>query len=242
VVMTRSGRLARRAWIVCGALCAATLLPFIADWDMMGAGYAWITIVGFAAVAAGITAIVLQRRARWDHDLIAGTHDLIAEWTVPEALWRRVTGRQFEQQTLAKRGLLLIVWFWCVVIGVGFVIADPEDGWSVAAVMGLVMVVTAVASVWFPRRRGHRLATAPHRVAVGPTRVLLGDEWHSWGAPGSRLTGARLVNEAGDYWLDVRYSYLSRAGVLTERVLLPVPVEALADAERVVALLVRQGQ
>jgi len=234
--MTRSGRLARRAWLVCGALCAATLLPFMADWDMMGAGYAWITIVGFAALAAGVTAFVLHRRARWDADLITGTHELIAEWTVPEALWRRVSGRQFEQQTLAKRGLLLIVWFWCIVIGAGFVIADPGDGWSVAAVMGLVMVVTAAAAAWFPRLRGRRLAAAPHRVAVARTRVRLGDEWHSWGAPGSRLRSARLVSEDGDHWLDVRYSYLSRAGVMTERVLLPVPVEASADAGRVVSI------
>jgi len=212
------------------------LLPFIADWDMMGGGYAWITIVGFAAVAAGVTAVVLHRRARWDADLITGTHELIAEWTVPEALWQRVTSRQFEQQTLVKRGLLLIVWFWCIVIGVGFVIADPEDGWAVAAVMGLVMVVTAAAAAWFPRLRGRRLAAVPHRVAVARTRVRLGDEWHSWGAPGSRLRSARLVSEDGDHWLDVRYSYLSRTGVMTERVLLPVPVEASADAGRVVSI------
>jgi hypothetical protein len=235
--MTRHGRLARRAWIVCVVLCAATLLPVPADWDMMGAGYAWISLVGVAAIAAGITAIVLQRRAQWDDDLVAGTHDLIAEWTVPAALWQRVTSRQFEQQTIVKRGLLLIVWAWCLVIGAGFVIADPVDGWSVAVVMGLVMIVTAVAAVGFPRRRAHRLARVAPRVAVAPTRVLLGDEWHSWGAPGARLRSARLVSEDGDHWLDVRYSYLSRAGVLTERVLLPVSTEALADAERAAAVL-----
>lgn len=231
---TRNGRLARRAWIVCGSLCAATLLPFVADWDMMRGGYAWITIVGFAAFAALVTAIVLHRRAQWDHDLDAGTHNIIAEWNVPDALWQRVTNRQFEQQTMAKRGLLLIVWFWCIVIGIGFVVMDPEQGWPVAAVLALVMAVTAVAAVAFPRRRRHRLVTAPHRVAVARTRVLLGDEWHSWSAPGSRLRSLRLVQQDHEHWLDVSYSYLSRAGVLTERVLLPVPPEALVDAQRAV--------
>lgn len=231
---TRNGRLARRAWIVCGSLSAATLIPFFAGWDMMRGGYAWITIVGFAAFAALVTAIVLHRRARWDLDLDAGTHDIIAEWTVPDALWQRVTHRQFEQQTTVKRGLLLIVWFWCIVIGIGFVVMDPEQGWPVATVLALVMAVTAVAAVVFPRRRRQRLATAPHRVAVARTRVLLGDEWHSWGAPGSRLRNLRLVQQDHEHWLEVSYSYLSRAGVLTERVLLPVPSEALADAQRAV--------
>lgn len=232
--MTRSVRRARRAWIVCGILCAATLIPFIANWDMMRGGYAWITIVGFAALAAGVTAIVLRRRARWDEDLVAGTHDLIAEWTVPDALWRRVTSRQFEQQTTVKRGLLLIVWFWCIVIGIGFVVMDPEQGWAVAAALVLLMAVTAMAAAALPRRRRDRLATAPHRVAVARTRVLLGDEWHSWGGPGSRLRHMRLEQHDDAHWLDVRYSYLSRAGVLTEHVLLPVPPEALADAQRAV--------
>jgi hypothetical protein len=235
--MTRSSRLARRAWIVFGCLCAAPLIPFVAGWDMMRSGYAWITIVGFAAFAAAVTAIVLQRRARWDHALSSGTHDLIAEWTVPDALWQRVTTRQFEQQTMAKRGLLLIVWFWCIVIGIGFVVMDPESGGPVAAVLGLLMAITAVAAAAFPRRRRHRLATAPHRVAVAKSRVLLGDEWHSWGALGSHLTGIRLDQQNGEHWLDVRYSYLSRAGVMTEQVLLPVPPEALADAQRVVDAL-----
>jgi len=233
-VTPRSRRLARRAWIVCGGLCAATLLPFIAHWDMMRGGYAWVTIVGFAAFAAGVTAIVLRRRTRWDDDLVAGTHDLIAEWTVPDALWRRVTDRQFKEQTTIKQGLLLIVWVWCIAIGIIFVIVDPEEGWAVAAALVLLMAITAVAAVVLPRRRAHRLATAPHRVAVSQTRVLLGDEWHSWAAPGSRLKSVRLVQEDDEHWLDVRYSYLSRAGVLTERVLLPVPPEAVADAQRVV--------
>jgi peptidoglycan/LPS O-acetylase OafA/YrhL len=236
-VVTRSLRRARRAWVVCGGLCAAALLPFMADWDMMRGGFAWVTIVGFAAFAAGVTGVVLRRRARWDHDLAAETADLIAQWTVPDALWRRVTGRLFQQQTMVKRWLLLIVWFWCIVIGIGFVIVDPEDGWAVAVVMGLLMAITAVAAVALPRRRRHRLATAPHRVAVGRTRVLLGDEWHSWGGPGSRLRHARLADQDGEHWLDVRYSYLSRVGVLTECVLLPVPVEALADAQRAVDTL-----
>lgn len=235
--MSRNVRLVRRLWILCGGLCAAVLLPFLADWDMMADGYAWVTIVGFAAVATGVTAVVLQRRVRWDRDLGTGTRDLLAEWTVPDALWRRVTRRQFEQQTTVKRGLLLIVWFWCIVIGGAFMILDPANGWAVAGVMGLLMAITAGAALWFPRRRGHRLTTAPHRVAVARTRVLLGDEWHSWAGPGARLRSARLVNEDGEHWLEVRYSYLSRVGVLTESVLLPVPIEALAEAGRVAETL-----
>lgn len=231
---TRNSRLEQRAWIVCAVLCAATLVPVLADWDMMRTGYAWITIIGFAAFAAGVTAIVLHRRARWDHDLVTGAHDLIAEWTVPDALWQRVTSQQFEQQTMAKRGLLLIVWFWCIAIGFVFLVVDPEQGWPVAVALVLLMAVTGLAAAALPRQRRARLATAPHRVAVARTRVLLGDEWHSWGAPGSQLRSMRLEQHDNEHWLDVRYSYLSRAGVLTERVLLPVPPAALTDAQRAV--------
>lgn len=235
---SRNHILVRRAWIACVVLGAATVVPSVAGWDMMDGGYAWIIIAGFGALTAGVTALVLRSRVRWDRDLEnGGAEDLIAQWTVPDQLWRSVTGRQADQHTVSGRGLLAVVWFWCVVIGIGFVIADPEDGWAVAAAMGVLMAVTGVASVVFPRRRRRRLAQAPRRVAVARTRVLLGDEWHSWSGPGSRLQSVRLVSRDGAQWLDLHYSYLTRVGPMTERVLLPVPVEATADAQRAVDAL-----
>jgi hypothetical protein len=164
-------------------------------------------------LTAVITALMFRSRGKQAEALISGTGEFIAEWSIPAELWREILQRQYEEEKSAKMMLLRIVWFFCLTIGGGFIIYDPEAGVWVAAVLLFVMVATGLA--------------------------MLGDELHSWSMVGSWLQGVDLETEEGRYWLRVRYAFLTRTGVQEEQVLLPVPPAEMPKAELAVTELTK---
>ena len=238
--MNRDFRIARRAWIVAVFFFLACFIPSLGDWDMMNAGYAMIVLSGFVCLTAVITALMFRSRGKQAEALISGTGEFIAEWSIPAELWREILQRQYEEEKSAKKMLLRIVWFFCLTIGGGFIIYDPEAGVWVAAVLLFVMVATGLAATLTPGARLRRLSTTETRVRVGKKCVMLGDELHSWSMVGSWLQGVDLETEEGRYWLRVRYAFLTRAGVQEEQVLLPVPPAEMPKAELAVTELTKQ--
>jgi hypothetical protein len=230
-MMNRDIRGSRRALWVAVFLFLVCFIPSLASWDMMNGGYAWIMLVGFAMVVALITAALLHIRGRQAEDLLSGTGEFIAEWSIPVALWRDILHRQYEEEKTAKRELLRIVWFFCIVIGIGFIIYDPEGGIWVGVVMLFTMFATWLAATLTPGMRLRSLSAAETRVRVGRKCVMLGDELHSWSLVGSWLQAAELEEEEGRHWLRVRYAFLTRAGIQEEQVLLPVPPQELEKAQ-----------
>lgn len=229
--MNRDFRTSRRALVVAFFLFLACFIPSLAGWSMMNNGYAWIVIVGFAMLAALITAGMYYSRGRQARDLLSGVGEFITEWSIPGNLWRDVIQCQYEEEKTAKKGLLRIVWFFCVVIGIGFFIYDPEAGMGVGAVLLFTMFATWLAATLTPRLRLRSLSAAEMRVRVGRQCVMLGDELHSWNLVGSWLQGAEIQEENGRHWLRVRYAILTRTGIQEEQVLLPVPSHELAKAK-----------
>jgi hypothetical protein len=237
--MNRDFRIARRAWIVAVFFFLACFIPSLGDWDMMNRGYAVIVLSGFVCLTAVITALMFRSRGKQAEALISGTGEFIAEWSIPAELWREILQRQYEEEKSAKKMLLRIVWFFCLTIGGGFIIYDPEAGVWVAAVLLFVMVATGLAATLTPGARLRRLSTTETRVRVGKKCVMLGDELHSWSMVGSWLQGVDLETEEGRYWLRVRYAFLTRTGVQEEQVLLPVPPAEMPKAELAVTELTK---
>ena len=229
--MNRDFKIARRAWIVALVFFLACFIPSLGDWDMMNGGYAMIVLSGFVCLAAVITALMFRSRGGQAEALLSGTGEFITEWSIPADLWREILQRQYEEEKSAKKMLLRIVWFFCITIGGGFIIYDPEAGVWVAAMLLLMMVLTGLAATLTPGARLRRLSNTETRVRVGKKCVMLGDELHSWSMVGSWLQGVDLETEEGRYWLRVRYAFITRAGIQEEQVLLPVPPAEMPKAE-----------
>ena len=237
--MNRDFKLARRAWIVAQVFFLACFIPSLGGWNMMNGGYAMIMLSGFVCMAAVITALMFRSRGKQAKALLSGTGEFVAEWSIPAELWREIIQRQFEEEKAAKKVLLRIVWFFCITIGIGFIVYDPEAGVWVSVVLLLLMIVTGLAATLAPGIRLRRLSTTETRVRVGRKCVMLGDELHSWSMIGSWLQGVNLETEEGRYWLRVRYAFITRAGIQEEQVLLPVPPCEMAKAELAVAELTK---
>jgi hypothetical protein len=190
-----------------------------------------IVLSGFVSMSAVITAVMFRSRGKQAEALLSGTGEFVAEWSIPAELWREIIQRQYEEEKTAKKALLRIVWFFCITIGIGFIVYDPEAGVWVGGVMLLLMIVTGLAATLAPRMRLRRLSATETRVRVGKTCVLLGDELHSWRMVGSWLQDAELLEEQGRHWLQVRYAFITRVGIQEEQVLLPVPPQELEKAQ-----------
>lgn len=225
------------ATTACVTLVLAASVPWLASWDLMRLGYAWMAVTGAAAGIALIAALVFRARERQERELISHTGEFLAEWAVPVALWRAVVAEQFADEVAQKRTLLHIVWGACLVCALGFLIADPDGGRWVGVAMAGVACATWLAAHFSPRLRRRRLESAETVVRIGRRAVMLGDELHTWQPRGSRLEGAGLRDSAGLSWLEIRYSFLTRGGRHEEQVRLPVPPAERANAERVAGLL-----
>lgn len=229
--MNRDFKIARRAWIVALVFFLACFIPSLGDWDMMNGGFAMIVLSGFVCMTAVITALMFRSRGKQAATLVGGTGEFITEWKIPAQLWREILQLQYEEEKAAKKALLRIVWFFCVLFGVGFVVYDPEAGVWVAAIMLVMMVLTGLAATLTPGARLRHLSGVEMCARVGKECVMLGDELHSWSMPGSWLQGATLEEESGRRWLRVNYAFITRAGIQEEQVLLPVPESEISKAE-----------
>jgi hypothetical protein len=237
--MNRDFKIARRAWIVTVIFFLACFVPSLGDWDMMNGGFAMIVLCGFGSLTAFITALMFRSRGKQAARLVSGTGEFITEWKIPAELWREILQLQYEEEKSAKKALLRIVWFFCVLFGVGFMVYDPEAGVWVAAIMLLMMVLTGLAATLTPGARLRRLSGVEMCARVGKECVMLGDELHSWSMPGSWLQGAQLEEEEGRRWLRVNYAFITRAGIQEEQVLLPVPESEMGKAELAAAELTK---
>lgn len=228
--MNRDLKFARRSWIIALIFFLACFVPGLANWDMMNGGFAMIMLCGMVSLTAIISALVFRSRGKQAAALLGGTGEFITEWTIPPELWREILQLQCEEEKAMKMSLLRIVWFFCVLFGVGFVVFDPDAGRWVALVMVLLMAATGLLAKLTPGARLRRLSKVETRVRVGKKCVMLGDELHSWSMPGSWLRDVALEEEDGRSWLRVCYAFITRTGIQEENVLLPVPESEIPKA------------
>jgi hypothetical protein len=190
--MDRTNRQTRVAitWLGIAILgVAGTILPSALGMDGMGGGYAIAFVSGFIALAALITAAIFWARARVLGRLLAG-RDVLAHWTYPEDERSDRTKKELAEEKKASWTLLLVIAGFSLLIGIGFLIADPEAGRFVLLLLIGVVALLAVVAALAPRMRYARRRRASPEAFVSRDGAYVLGMLHTW-----RLLGAR-VDEA----------------------------------------------
>jgi hypothetical protein len=164
--------------------------------DGMRGGYAIAFVSGFVALAALITAAVFAARAQILAQLLAG-RDVLAHWTYPEDEHADRAQKELAQEKKASWTLLLIIAGFSFVIGIGFLIADPDAGRFVLLVLAGVVVLLAVVAMLAPRiRYGRRRRASPEAIVSREAAYVFG-MLHTWRLLGARVERAEVTKGRG---------------------------------------------
>jgi hypothetical protein len=219
---------------------AGTVLPTALGMDGMGGGYAIAFVSGFVALCGVVAAAIFAVRARVLWRLFSG-RSVLAHWTYPAEDRTDHVDKELTEERKGSWALFLVIAAFSVVIGVGFLIADPDAGRFVFFVlMGVVALLAAVAAL-APRMRHRRRRRATPEAIVSVEGAYVLGMLHTWRLLGARVEGAELA-QAKKQVLRVSYSapflygrfFLGRQ---TYTVLIPVPRGEEERAESVVRSL-----
>ena len=180
------------------------ILPFALGIDGMGGGYAIAVVSGFVALCGLITAAVFGVRARILGRLLSGT-GVLAYWTYPEGERADHTRKELAEERRGSWILFLIIAAFSLVIGVGFLIADPDAGRYVLLVLLGVVALLAVVATLAPRiRYAKRLHASGEAIVSLEAAYVLGI-LHTWRLLGARVEEAKIA-EGPKPVLQVTYS------------------------------------
>jgi len=244
--MKPGNRQARIAWVwVVIAIVAVVgaALPSLVGMSGMAGGYAIAFVSGFFALVALIAAAVFWARARVLARLLSG-QGVLVHWTYPDADRKKHTREELAEEQKGSWVLFLIIAAFCLVIGIGFFIADPEAGRYVLFVLlGVVVLIAAVAALAPRIRYAKRRRATPEAIVSKEGAYVLG-MLHTW-----RLLGARVesvdVKDGRKPVLRVTYSAPMVYGKFfyarqEYTVQIPVPAGETERAEDVAGVLARR--
>lgn len=198
-----------------------------------GLGYARhaITLLAIFLLLGGVAVALLFRRFhRVRTDLLEG-RNVIARWTVDPQSFRAFATVADERDRQDKQGALLMVLGFIVVIFGAFAVFDREAAPAMLSVAAAVGVAVVLAFLFGNRVRRKQLKPRSGDIIVGTDGVLVNGVLHVWGVFLTWLRGATL--EPGPpAILTINYAFLTRYGVQEVGVMLPVPADATAAAER----------
>jgi len=200
----RQARIASAWGIVAMVAAVGTALPSLVGMSGMAGGYAISFVSGFLALVGLITAAVFWARARILARLLSG-QGVLVHWTYPDAARREHTRKELAEERKGSWTLFLIIAAFCIVIGIGFLIADPEAGRFVLFVLlGIVALIAIVAAI-APRIRYAKRRRATPEAIVSPEGAYVLGLLHSWRLLGARIESAD-VKEGREPVLRVTYS------------------------------------
>lgn len=179
-------------WVGIGVLgVAGIFLPFAFGMEGMGGGFAIAFVSGFLALAAAITAAIFTARARILGRLLRG-EDVLAHWTYPEADRANQAKKELVEEKRASWVLLLIIAAFSLLIGIGFLIADPDAGRFVLLVMVGLVVLLAVVAFLAPLVRHRKRRRAVPEAIVSREGAYVFGMLHTWKLLGARIDDVSL--------------------------------------------------
>ena len=225
--------------VVSLAIAAAALLWLIAMGfagediqDALGDLAHVITFLSIFLLITGIAVSFLFRRYwRVRSDLLAG-RNVIERWVVDPEAFKAFATVADTRDRADKRGALMLMFFFIVVIFGGFILFDPEVALPMLGVAAALALVLTGAYFWSNRIRRKQLEPTSREVIVGNDGLLVNDVLHVWGVFMSWLAGVELERGARPI-LTITYAYLARYGPQYVSVPLPVPPGEIARAEEV---------
>jgi hypothetical protein len=168
------------------------ILPSAFGVDGMGGGYAIAFVSGFVALCGLITAAVFTARARILGRLLSGT-GVLAHWIYPEGERADHVRKDLAEERKGSWTLLPIIAGFSLVIGVGFLIADPDAGrFALLALAGVVALLAVVAALAPRTRRARRLRAAAEAIVSLEGAYVLGI-LHTWRLLGARVEEAQIA-------------------------------------------------
>lgn len=223
-----------RNLIICIAFGLAGMgMIALAAWgavDMMAGGGALIMLGLLFSISSVPAGIMFYRRARLLDGMLGGSRRLLY-WQYEPGFWEQYSYEEEGRDAARKFMLFAIIAVFAILFGTIFAIADPEGGGLIvlAVCIGLIAIIglTAWISVrWTARRNRKRLGDA----YISTEGVYLNRVLHSWHHAGSRLESARIVNGPVPV-IEIVYSYLSRTGLQTCTVNVPIPCGQMNSAQ-----------
>jgi len=200
----RQARIALTWVLVSVVALLGVVLPLALGMDGMAGGYAIAFASGFVALVALIAAAVFAARARILKRLLAG-QGVLVHWTYPDPERRDQARKELAEEQKGSWILFLIIAGFSLVIGVGFLIADPEAGRYVLLVLAGVVALLAGLAALAPRIRFAKRRRATPEAIVSREAGYVFGMLHTWKLLGARLEGTD-VTSGRDPVLRVTYS------------------------------------
>jgi hypothetical protein len=221
---------ARTAAIVWGILSVLFLVgfftPFITDFLGIDTGD-WVFAVMFFSLVMGITsifvAVMYAKRANVTGSILRG-ENLLAHWTYTEEEWSRYARTEHIEFKQNNRNLFLLVTVIAVIIGVIFIIINPDD-WAIFAVIILGIIAITGGSAWLAVALSKRQNQKYHgEVFITADGLFINRVLHLWKGYGAGLEGAVYEDSGREIpVIVIDYSMPSRTGRQTSTVRVPVP-------------------
>jgi hypothetical protein len=233
-------------WAGISVLAAfGAILPFALEMDGMSGGYAIAFVSGFVALCGIIVAAVFAARARVLGRLLSGTGAL-AHWTYPVEDRAEHVDKELAEERKGSWMLFFIIAAFSLVIGVGFLIADPDAGRFVVLLLLGVVALLALVAALAPRVRHRKRRRAIPEAIVGPEGAYVFGMLHTWRLLGARVEGAEVARGKKPV-LRVTYSapflygrfFLGRQ---TYTVLVPIPQGEEDRAQSILRTLRGEGE
>jgi len=233
-------------WVLIATLGAAgIILPTALGMDGMGGGYAVAFVSGFVALCGIIVAAIFAARARVLGRLLSG-HGVLAHWTYPAEDRAEHVDKELAEERKGSWTLFFIIAAFSVVIGVGFLIADPDAGRFVFLLLLGVVALLALVAALAPRVRHRKRRRAIPEAIVSPEGAYVFGVLHTWRLLGARGEGAEVAQGKKPV-LRVTYSapflygrfFLGRQ---TYTVLVPIPQGEEDRAQSILRTLRGEGE
>ena len=218
-------------------------LPRLLGVDMMRVGFGRSCIGLFVLLTGLITSLMFWRRVQTLEGILA-EKDILARWTYNEGQGRQQVETEFKRAKGYNRTLFLVMVFWFVLIGAGFVIYDyfktgELNGLFAGLFFGILLILGAFAWLTpiFWRRRALK---ASREVIISRHGVLLNGALHSWSGPLEGLESVHFQAEPPGPALVFSIRAPSRAeasGYTTQTLIVAVPAGKQDAAQNVVNTL-----
>ena len=208
-------------WLVIAVIgVVVVFLPGILGIDGFDGGFA-LSALGILIVIVGVVVAITYARRASKLDAVFEGKDLLAHWTYTSEEWQSYTENENREQKADKKKLFLLVAVIAIVIGIGFLVFDRENGkYGFFACLGIIVIIAPFAFLppLFDYRRNKKRVGEAYIARNG---VYLNQVFHNWDMMGARLDS--VVYEEEPRWLLFTYSAPTRAGMATYNVRVPVP-------------------
>jgi Ca2+/Na+ antiporter len=219
-------------WVITSLAAFGIIAPFTFDLDCMSGGCAIAFLCFFLTIVGVITAIIYQRRAMALDKILYGK-DLLARWTYSADEWKQYADGEYRRERSGKQSLFLLIAVIALIIGIGFVIFNPEAGlWVLATMGGLIALIAFVAyfTPWYNYRQNLRY---PGEVLIAPNGIYYSRQLHLWDRFGTNLARAEYKEDVQPY-LEIVYEEATDPGMREYEVRVPVPAGKEGEARELV--------